>query len=135
MNRIGSAIRMLAAIAAASACAIASAAEWEPVTDTESAIYLLDRSSLSATDGRIRASVLVTGPHGQGLPDYGSRMQLMVFDCAELAVALKEYALYSLPGGQGTVLHTETYRDEQLEFTHPGPGSVGAQLVSKACER
>jgi hypothetical protein len=135
MSRIGLPIRLLAMIAASSVYASVPAAEWEPVTDTETAIYLLDRSSLSVTDSGIRAWVLVTGPYGRGLPDYGSRMQLMIFDCGGVAVALKEYALYSLPAGQGTVLRTETFGDEQLEFTQPGPGSVGEQLLGKVCDR
>jgi hypothetical protein len=124
---------VLVTMAGVLSCA-AVAAQWEPVTDTETAIYLLDRSSVSSAEGRLRAWVLVTGPYGRGLPDYGSRSQLMVFDCGERAVALKEYALHALPGGQGVVLRTEAYADDSLEFTQPGPGSVGAQLLQAVCD-
>ncbi len=134
MNRTASALRLLAAIAGALWCAAAAAAEWEPVTDTETAVYLLDRGSLSSTQGAMRGWVLVTGPYGRGLPDYGSRTQLMVFDCVDRAVALKAYALHSLPGGQGAVLNTESYEDDRLEFTRPGSGSVGAQLLEAVCD-
>ena len=127
--------RLLAAAAGVSICASTGALEWEPVTDTETAIYLVDRSSVSAADGMKRAWVLVTGPYGRGLPDYGSRTQLMVFDCDGLAVALKEYALHSLPGGQGAVLSTEVYQDAKLEFTRPGPDSVGSKLLGAVCDR
>lgn len=133
MNRFAFVFPAFALMASALSCT-ATAAEWEPVTDTEAAIYLLDRSSLSSAQGRMRAWVLVTGPYGRGLPDYGSRTQLMVFDCGEGAVALKEYALHSLPGGQGVVLRTEAYEDDRLEFTQPGPDSVGAQLLGAVCE-
>jgi len=131
MNRFASLSCALALTAGALSCA---AAEWEPVTDTDSAIYLLDRATLTSEHGRMRAWVLVTGPYGRGLPDYGSRTQLMVFDCGERAVALKEYALHSLPGGQGVVLRTEAYEDDGLTFTQPGPGSVGDQLLGAACD-
>ncbi|MGH8630547.1 MAG: surface-adhesin E family protein [Burkholderiales bacterium] len=133
MNRFALVSCAFALTAGALSCA-ASAAEWEPVTDTETAIYLLDRGSLSSTQGRMRAWVLVTGPYGRGLPDYGSRTQLMVFDCGQRALALKEYVLHALPGGQGAVLRTEAYEDDGLEFTQPGPGSVGAQLLGAVCD-
>lgn len=133
MSRRVFASAVFAMIAGALSCA-AAAAQWEPVTDTETAIYLLDRSSVSAAEGRSRAWVLVTGPYGRGLPDYGSRSQLMVFDCGARAVALKEYALHSLPAGQGVVLRTEAYADDRLEFTQPGPGSVGEQLLGAVCD-
>jgi len=135
MNLAAFGHRLLAAAAGVAICACAGAAEWEPVTDTETAIYLVDRSSVSAIDGTKRAWVLVTGPYGRGLPDYGSRTQLMVFDCDDLAVALKEYVLHSLPGGQGAVLVSEAYEDARLEFTSPGPDSVGSKLLGAVCDR
>lgn len=135
MNLAALAYRLLAAAAGVSICAAAGAAQWEPVTDTETAIYLVDRGSVSATGGMKRAWVMVTGPYGRGLPDYGSRTQLMVFDCSDLAVALKEYALHSLPGGQGAVLLSEAYEDAKLEFTRPGPDSVGSKLLGAVCDR
>jgi hypothetical protein len=129
------ALRLLATIASASIGAAAIAAEWEPVTDTETAVYFLDRSSLSAVQDRKRAWIMVTGPYGESLRDYGSRTQLMIFDCANGALALKEYILHARPGGQGAVLRTEIYEDNRLDFTHPGPGSVGAQLLAAVCSR
>ncbi|HWQ39334.1 MAG TPA: surface-adhesin E family protein [Burkholderiales bacterium] len=125
----------LAALASATLCGRSLAAEWEPVTETESAVYLIDRTSLGPAQAVQSAWVLVTGGHGRGLEHYGSRTQLMVFDCDRRAVALKQYALHSLPGGQGVVLRAETYDDDKLEFSQQGPGSVGDQLLGAVCDR
>jgi hypothetical protein len=32
------------------------------------------------------------------------------------------------------VLRTEAYADDSLEFTQPGPGSVGEQLIGAVCD-
>jgi hypothetical protein len=90
----------LAALASATLCGRSLAAEWEPVTETESAVYLIDRTSLGPAQAVQSAWVLVTGGHGRGLEHYGSRTQLMVFDCDRRAVALKQYALHSRPAGR-----------------------------------
>jgi hypothetical protein len=133
MNLAALGCRLFAAAAGVSLCTAACAAEWEPVTDTENAIYLVDRGSVSVADGTKHAWVLVTGPYGRGLPDYGSRTQFMVFNCNDHAVALKEYVLHALPGGQGAVLLSEAYEDSKLEFTRPGPDSVGSKLLGAVC--
>jgi len=112
----------------------ALAQEWEPVTETDAAAYLIDKSSLVAEGGKKTARILVTGPDGQSLATYGSRIQRVVFDCAGGVMALKEYTLYALPGGQGAVLRTESYEDARLDFTRPAAGSVGERLLATACE-
>lgn len=113
-------------------CALAQ--DWQPVTETDAAAYLIDKSSLVAEGDRKAARILVTGPDGQGLATYGSRIQRVVFDCTGGVIALKEYALYALPGGQGAVLRTESYEDARLDFTKPAAGSVGERLLTAACE-
>ncbi len=128
-------LRSLAAAAALCLHGTGYAQSWEPVADSDTALYLIDRSSLVPAGGRVSGWVLVTGPQGTRLPDYGSRTQLMVFDCGARALALKAYEVYARPGGQGALLHTETYDEAALEFTPTSAESVGEKLLEAACSR
>ena len=112
----------------------AQAQAWRPVVATETEEYLIDANSVIDIDGRKIASVLVTGHEGQPLPDYGSRLQLIVVDCKGNALALKEYSLYARPGAQGQRLASGAYSDAELEFTHPSDGSVGEKLLQYVCQ-
>lgn len=135
MNRLALFSRITAILALGCFCiAQAQTQGWRPVADTETEAYLIDPSTVVDVDGKKLASVLVTGHDGLPLPDYGSRLQLVVFDCAGNALALKEYALFARPGAQGQRLTSGTYGDSELDFTQPSDGSVGDKLLKFVCQ-
>lgn len=130
----GHSIRVVLLAAACFLSAHAQAQGWRPVAETEVEAYLIDPGNVVEIDGKKLASVLVTGHEGLPLPNYGSRLQLVVFDCAGNALALKEYSLFARPGAQGQRLASGAYPDAELSFTHPSDGSVGDKLLKFVCQ-
>lgn len=116
------------------------AGQWE-IDGSEQFVFQVDTDSLQKRDGYAQAWVRQSSGKAEKLegsyPEitYQSILNLQHYDCKHGEVAASRQIVYSLPFGQGEIVHSRSWERSKLKdrMESPIPGTYGESILRAVC--
>lgn len=111
-------------------------AEWEFAAASDSAVFLVDKSSIRKKNNLVKMWEFVTFDNPQKTFDgkqYITTKRLKEYDCANETVSLISIAGFSELGGKGNVIFSFTYNDSEKRVDPVMPDTIDMALWKLAC--
>ncbi len=118
--------------------AAAQAQSWVSTGATERGELFLDVASIRPHGQFMKAWTRYALKHqatstGYPVYSYMSSKSLDYYDCKNGSVATKQTIYYADSSGTGPITHGYGFRDAQLDFQDPIPGTIGEWLLNRVC--
>jgi hypothetical protein len=109
--------------------------EWHEIVASTTSKAYLNRQSIQVQGKYLKAWTMWLYPQGVTVQDlhYKSLKSLIYYDCRNTTYAIRQTHYFASENASGKQIDSNFFKDSELGFTDPVPGSTGYTMLKAVC--